>query len=67
MAMEAGMLLKANAQGIDARLLIDTGATLTLVSTALGEKIVDTSMSILDLMSKRVYDAGGKTLNVSGI
>jgi hypothetical protein len=47
-------------------LLIDTGAKLTLVSTALAEKIVDTTMPLLDPMPKRVYDAGGKTLNVSG-
>jgi predicted aspartyl protease len=60
--MEAGMFLK----GIDAHLLIDTGATLTLVSTALAETIVDTIMPMLDPVPEKVYDAGGKTLNVSG-
>jgi predicted aspartyl protease len=44
--MEAEMFLKANVQGSHAHLLIDTGATLTLVSTALAEKIVNTTMPI---------------------
>jgi hypothetical protein len=64
--MKSGMFLKANVQGIDADLLIDTGATITLVLNALTEKIVDTTRPMLDPMPKRVYGGGGKTLNVSG-
>jgi hypothetical protein len=64
--MGSEMFLKANVQSIDAHLLIDTAATLTLVSNALAEKILDTTRPVLNPMQKRVYDASGKTLNVSG-
>jgi hypothetical protein len=64
--MEDGMLFKVNAQGIDAHLLVDTDAALILVTTELAEKIEDTIMSMLDPMPKRVFDAGRKTLIISG-
>jgi hypothetical protein len=59
---EAEMFLKADVQGIDAHLLIDTEATLTLVPTAFVEKIVDKTKTIPNPMLKRVYDVGGKTI-----
>ena len=42
------MFLRINVHGIDTHLLIDTGAPLTIVSTALAEKIVSTTTPMLD-------------------
>ena len=64
--LEAGMFLRANVQGVDVLLLVDTGATLTLVSNEVAGRISKELMTNLDPMCKSVYDAGGKQLNVSG-
>ena len=60
------MFLRANVQGVDVLLLVDTCATLTLVSKEVASRIGKELMPQLDLMPKNVYDAGGKQLNVSG-
>ena len=60
------MFLRASVQGVDVVLLVDTGATLTLVSNEVVKIIGKTLMLNLDPICKSVYDAGGKQLNVSG-
>ena len=64
--LEAGMFLRANIQGVDILLLVDTGATLTLVSNEVTGRISKKLMPNIDPMCKNVYDAGGKELDVSG-
>ena len=64
--LEAGMFLIANVQGVDVLLLVDTGATLTLVSNEVSRRIGKETMPNLDTMCENVYDAGGKELDVSG-
>ena len=53
------MFLRANVQGVDVLLLVDTDATLTLVSNKVAGRIGKQLMPNLDSMCKRVYDAGG--------
>lgn len=60
------MFLRSRLQGIELNLLVDTGATLTLVSSAIVQRIAQDRMPALGLMQKNVLDAGGKMLNVSG-
>ena len=62
--LETGMFLRANVQGVHVLLLVDTGATLTIVSNEVAGRIGKELMP--NLVRKSVYDAGGKKLNVSG-
>ena len=59
------MFLIANVQGVDVLLLVDTDATLPLVSNKVARRIGKQLMPYLDSMCKSVYDADGKQLNVS--
>ena len=60
------MFLRANVQGVDMLLLVDTGATVTLVSNEIVKGVGKWSMANVDTMCENVYDAGGKELDMSG-
>ena len=49
-----------------AKLLVDTGATLSLISTTLMERIPEKARPVLDRASRNVLDAGGNCLQLSG-
>lgn len=56
------MFLWSRLQGIEVNLLVDTGATLTFVSSAIAQRFAHDRMPALELMQKNVLDAGGKML-----
>ena len=52
--------------GVAAKLLVDTGATLSLISTTLMKRIPEKARPVLDRASRNVLDAGGNCLQLSG-
>ena len=52
--------------GVVAKLLVDTGATLSLISTTLMERIPEKVRPVLDRASRNVLNAGGYCLQLSG-
>ena len=55
------MFRRANVQGVNIILLVDTGATLTLVSNEVARRIGKELIPHLDSMCKSLYDAGVST------
>ena len=60
---EAGMFLKAKVNGVIANLLIDTGATVTIINTKLFKQMPDVSLSP---SQRDILTANGESLQVEG-
>ncbi|XP_065923756.1 uncharacterized protein [Magallana gigas] len=63
---DAGLFLKMEICGVVAKLLVDTGATLTLISTDLLSKVSDNDKPVLKDMKRQILDAGGNCLRIRG-
>ena len=64
--LESGLFVNAKINGLDSKLLVDTGATLTLISAKLMEHIARQDTPELFPMERDVWDAGGNKMNVMG-
>jgi predicted aspartyl protease len=60
---EAGMLIKAKVNGLNANMLVDTGTTVTLVSVKLFESMTS---PVLTEMKREIVTASGSKINVLG-
>jgi len=63
LAAESGMFVKAKVNGLEVNLLVDTGATVTLISKELYERMKD---PVKTQMNRDIYSAGGEKLNIFG-
>lgn len=63
---DADMFLKMDICGVMANLLVDTGATLTLISTDRLSKVSDNDKLVLKDMKRQILDAGGNCLRICG-
>lgn len=63
LAAESGMFVKAKVTGLEVNLLVDTGATVTLISRKLYERMKD---PVKTQMNRDIYSAGGEKLNIFG-
>jgi predicted aspartyl protease len=60
---EAGMFIKAKVNGLNANMLVDTGATVTLVSVKLFESMTS---PVMTEMKREIVAASGSKINVLG-
>lgn len=63
---DASLFLKIEICGVMAKLLVDSGATLTLKSTDLMSKVSDNDRPTLKDMKRQILDAGGNCLRIRG-
>ena len=63
LASEAGMSIKAKVNGLNANMLVDTGATVTLVSIKLFESMAS---SVMTEMKREILTASRSKINVLG-
>ena len=64
LAPEAGMFIKAKVNGVNTNLLIDTGATVTLISTSFFKDM--NNMPTLSPSQRDILTANGESLKVAG-
>ena len=64
--LEAGLFIEMDVCGVKAKLLVDTGATVTLISTRLFHRIPEENQPKLSPFSRAILDAGGNCLPISG-
>ena len=64
--LEAGLFIEMDICGVKAKLLVDTGATVTLISTRLFHRIPEENQPKLSPFSRAILDAGGNCLPISG-
>ena len=64
--MDAGLFIEMDVCGVKAKLLVDTGATVSLISTELMSRIPEEDRPRLDSFSRDILDAGGNCLQISG-
>ena len=60
--LEAGLFKDMEVCGVAANLLVDTGATLSLILATLMDRIPENARPVLDRASRNVLDAGGNCL-----
>ncbi|XP_069109585.1 uncharacterized protein, partial [Argopecten irradians] len=65
-ALEAGLYLNAEVQHVKVRLLVDTGATVTILSKAVYESIPEEDRPKLQEVTKDIVAANGAELEVLG-
>jgi predicted aspartyl protease len=63
LANEAGMSIKAKVNGLNANMLVDTGATVTLVSIKLFESMAS---PVMTEMKREILTASRSKINVLG-
>jgi predicted aspartyl protease len=63
LANEAGMFIKTRVNGLNAIMLVDTGATVTLISIKLFESMAS---PVMTEMTRDIIAASGSKLNVLG-
>ena len=64
--LEAGLFIDMEVCGFAAKLLVDTGATFSLISTTLMKRIPEKARPVLDRASRNVLDAGGNCPQLIG-
>jgi predicted aspartyl protease len=65
-AQEAGMYEEADSHQVKCKLLVDTGATVSIVSNDIYQKITDVARSILTSTNQEVLTASGDKLKIIG-
>ena len=60
--LEAGLFKDMEVCGVAANLLVDTGATLSLIFATLMDRIPENARPVLDRASRNALDAGGNCL-----
>ncbi|XP_062589995.1 retroviral-like aspartic protease 1 [Saccostrea cucullata] len=61
---EAGMYIEISVQGVQAKFLIDTGATLTLLFSTMYEKIAENTRPKLQKINQSILAANGSELSI---
>ena len=65
-ARDAGLYMKASIHNVPVRLLVDTGATITIISKEVYEKMTDTMRPYLQPVERDIVTANGAELEVFG-